>query len=91
MGVTLVMGMLVFLVGLSMDVITLLAVLSVPPLDKISGGERFLLFAGGLILIGLGYVMARNLPQPSVMVEEIKPSEAQTAVEQPQQPIEPPH
>jgi hypothetical protein len=90
MGVTIVMGMLVFLVGLSMDIITLLAVLSIPPLDKIGAGERFLLFVGGLILIGLGYVMARNLPQPSVTVEEIKPSEAQTTVVE-QQPTEPPH
>lgn len=81
MGITTVMGVLVFIVGLLMDIITLLAILQVPPLDKIQFGERLLLFAGGLILIGLGYVMARNLPQPSVTYEEIPPTNAQESSE----------
>ncbi|HEY6042070.1 MAG TPA: hypothetical protein VIX58_08070 [Anaerolineae bacterium] len=81
MGITLVMGVLVFLVGLAMDVITLLAVLEIPPLGNIGAGERFLLFAGGLILIALGYAMARNLPQPTVTYEEIKPTTAQESGE----------
>lgn len=89
MGITIVMGVLVFLVGLAMDIITLLAVLELPPLGKIGAGERFLLFAGGLILIALGYAMARNLPQPAVTYEEVNPIKPTTAQES-GEPAEPP-
>ncbi len=73
MNITLVMGFLTFLVGLTMELLNLMAILDIAPLDKIELGERLVLFFGGVILMVLGYVMARNLPQPSVTVEEIPP------------------
>ncbi len=73
MSVTLVMGLLTFLVGLTMEILSLMALLHIPPLDRVDLLERIVLFFGGVILMVLGYIMARNLPQPSVTVEEIPP------------------
>lgn len=71
MGVTLLMGLLVFFVGLIMAILALLALLKLPPVATLGGGEQVVLFLGGFVFIVLGYIMARNLPPaPVTYVEE---------------------
>lgn len=58
--VTKVMGLLLFIVGL---LLILLAIIALIGLIQPSGlGERLLMFGGGLILVIIGYYMARDEP-----------------------------
>jgi Na+/H+ antiporter NhaD/arsenite permease-like protein len=62
--VTKVMGLLLFIVGLLLIVLAIIALLG---LIQPSGlGERLLMFLGGLILVIIGYYMARDEPSPPV-------------------------
>lgn len=56
--VTKFMGTALFLVGLILIVISILALLGL--IQPQGLGERFLLFAGGVLLCLLGYYMARE-------------------------------
>jgi hypothetical protein len=53
------MGFALFLVGLFLLVLTVLALLNIA-LPDIGAGERLLIFAGGVILCVLGFIMARD-------------------------------
>jgi ABC-type transport system involved in multi-copper enzyme maturation permease subunit len=58
--ITKFMGLLLFLVGFALLILAVLALLGfVEPRGLF---ERILMFAGGLILAALGYLMAREQP-----------------------------
>ena len=56
--ITKVMGFALFLVGLFLLVLSILALLE--RVGPFSAGERLLMFFGGLILCVIGFIMARD-------------------------------
>jgi hypothetical protein len=64
------MGAAIFSVGFFMLIVGLLDLLGLGGLN-FGLGERILLYAGGLFLCILGYLMARRLPRPLVPTEVI--------------------
>lgn len=56
--ITKVMGLLLFLVGLFLLVLSVLALLE--QVGPFGAGERLLMFFGGLILCVVGFIMARD-------------------------------
>ena len=61
---TKVMGFLLFIVGLLLIVLAIIALLGV--IQPSGLGERLLMFLGGLILVIIGYYMARDVAGPPV-------------------------
>ncbi|MBI4671485.1 MAG: hypothetical protein HY741_07445 [Chloroflexi bacterium] len=62
---TTIMGAGVFSIGFFMLILGLMDLLSLGGL-RFGLGERILLYAGGLFLCLLGYIMARRLPRAGV-------------------------
>lgn len=56
--ITKVMGLLLFLVGLFLIILSILSLLDLYP--NLGVGERLMVFIGGLVLCVLGYIMARD-------------------------------
>ncbi|MBI5879587.1 MAG: hypothetical protein HZB53_18205 [Chloroflexi bacterium] len=56
--ITKIMGLLLFLVGLFLIILSILALLSLGV--DFGVGERLMIFIGGLILCVLGFIMARD-------------------------------
>ncbi len=56
--ITKVMGFALFIVGLLLIILAVLALLGV--IEPHGLGERFLMFGGGLVLVLIGYFMARD-------------------------------
>jgi hypothetical protein len=68
MGVTKIMGLLLFLVGLFLIILSILALLNIAV--DFGVGERLIVFVGGLILCVLGFIMARDRPGPEEEIEQ---------------------
>lgn len=64
---TTLMGAGVFSIGFFMLILGLMDLLGLGGLS-FGLGERILLYVGGLFLCVLGYIMARRLPRPGVIV-----------------------
>ena len=78
---TTLMGAAVFSVGFFMLILGLLDLLQLSGL-RFGGGERVLLYMGGIFLCILGYIMARRLPRAAVVTQSfIEPAPMQETVQ----------